>query len=212
MAAVTAVIILAFKNIMKHNSDVPGQLALFAIAPTEIRTTIHDPYWDEVVAPEHTDSDRWNPADFGELPHKLDKGGQLSIFSDDTQEPPDPDDYKNLDEYHQAWGEWEVLVRGQVSNVATMNTVETPVQEQVNIDTKKTAPEHNSHWVEQYWVERCGNKYWYYRYCWMLGRKIKRCHLGSVRSQLAKRKKADVEIWMADGYSPMEIQKLIHDS
>ena len=195
MAAVTAVIILAFKNIMKHNSDVPGQLALFAIAPTEIRTTIHDPYWDEVVAPEHTDSDRWNPADFGEVPHKLDDGGQLTIFYDDSQEPPDPDDYQNLDDYEQAWGEWKALVR-----------------EQVNIDTTKTAPEHNSHWVEQYWVERCGNKYWYYRYCWMLGRKIKRCHLGSVRSRLAKQKKADVEVWIADGYSPIDIQKLIRES
>ncbi|MEH1851458.1 MAG: DUF4102 domain-containing protein [Nostoc sp.] len=177
---------------MKHNSDVPGQLALFAIAPDEKRTTIHDPYWDEVVAPEQTVGASWNLADFGEVPHKLDDGGQLSIFYDESLEPPDPDDYQNLDEYHQAWGEWEIRVRGQV-----------------NIDTTKTAPEHNTHWVEKYWVERCANKYWYYRYCWMSGRKIKRCHLGSVDSIIAKRKKADVEVWIGDGLAPVEIEKLI---
>lgn len=193
MAAVTAVIICTFKNIMKHNSDVPGQLALFAIAPTEIRTTVHDPYWDEVVAPEHPQpEERWNPADFGEVPHKLENDGQLSIFYDDSQEPPDPDDYKNLDDYHRAWAEWEILVRAQVTS-----------------STKKVAPEHNTHWVEKYWVNRNNNRYWYFRYCWMLGRKKKRIHLGSVDSIIAKRKKADVEVWIGDGLAPVEIEKLI---
>ncbi|MEH1769184.1 MAG: DUF4102 domain-containing protein [Nostoc sp.] len=178
---------------MKHNSDVPGQLALFAIAPTEIRTTVHDPYWDEVVAPEHPQpEERWNPADFGEVPHKLENDGQLSIFYDDSQEPPDPDDYKNLDDYHRAWAEWEILVRAQVTS-----------------STKKVAPEHNTHWVEKYWVNRNNNRYWYFRYCWMLGRKKKRIHLGSVDSIIAKRKKADVEVWIGDGLAPVEIEKLI---
>ena len=181
---------------MEHKPCVGAQLALFAIAPTfETRATVHDPYWDEIVAPEQTQADRWNPSDFGEVPHKLDDRGQLSIFYDESHEPPDPDDYKNLDDYHQAWRQWQILVR-----------------EQVSIDTAKTAPEHNTHWVETYWVERCTNKYWYFRYCWMEGRKIKRCHLGSVRSQLAKQKKANIEVWIADGYSATEIQKLIHDS
>jgi hypothetical protein len=197
---------------MKHNSDVPGQLELFAIAPSEAKITVHDSYWDKIVFPEQTSGTRWNRADFGEVPHKLDDGGQLSIFYDDSGEPPDPDDYKNLDEYHQAWDEWEIRVRGQVTNVATMNTVETPVREQVNIDTRKTAPEHNTHWVEKYWVERRRNKYWYYRYCWMVGRKIHRRHIGSVDSPKAIVKKEHIEIAIADGYSPMEIQKLIHNS
>jgi hypothetical protein len=194
---------------MKHNSDVPGQLALFAIAPTEIRTTVHDPYWDEIeVAPQQVERHRWNPAHFGEVPHKQDSDGQLTIFYD-SPEPPDPDDYQNLEDYEQAWAEWETLVGGQVSKATFKDTAESLVGEQVTTDTLKTAPQHDTHWVERYWVERSGNKYWYFRYCWMIGRKIHRCYLGSVRSQLAKQKKADIEVWIADGYSPMEIQKLI---
>ncbi|MEH2351928.1 DUF4102 domain-containing protein [Nostoc sp.] len=197
---------------MKHNSDVPGQLALFAIAPTvETRTTIHDPYWDEVeIAPEHPRPEtRWNPADFGEVPRKLSDNGQLTIFFDDSDEPPDPDDYLNLDDYEQAWAEWEIRVRAQVTSSTVPTTVETPVRAQVKLDTKKVAPEHNTHWVEKYWVERSGNKYWYYRYAWMVGRKKNRIHLGSVDSIIAKRKKADVEIAIADGKLPFEIKDLI---
>ncbi|MBN3892514.1 MAG: hypothetical protein HWQ43_26340, partial [Nostoc sp. JL31] len=79
------------------------------------------------------------------------------------------------------------------------------VGEQVATDTKKSAPQHDTHWIEEYWVERCSNKYWYYRYCWMQGRKIHRRYLGSVDSAIAKRKKADVEIAISDGQSPQEI-------
>ena len=81
---------------------------------------------------------------------------------------------------------------------------------QVATDTKKVAPQHDTHWVEKYWVERSGNKYWYYRYCWMVGRKKNRLYLGSVDSKLTKHKKADVEVWISDGQSPQEIEKLIH--
>ena len=86
------------------------------------------------------------------------------------------------------------------------DTLDTVREQRLNI---KSAPEH-THWIEEYWVERCGKKYKYWRYCWMEGRKIKRCHLGAVRSQLAKHKKADIEIWIADGLTPVEIKKLIH--
>ncbi|MEH2214270.1 DUF4102 domain-containing protein [Nostoc sp.] len=80
---------------------------------------------------------------------------------------------------------------------------------QVATDTKKLAPQHDTHWIEKYWVERSGNKYWYYRYCWMVGRKKNRLYLGSVDSAIAKRKKADVEIAIADGLAPVEIESLI---
>lgn len=83
------------------------------------------------------------------------------------------------------------------------------VGEQVATDTLKSAPQHDTHWVEKYWVKRSANKYWYFRYCWMSGRKIHRIYLGSVNSILAKRKKADVEVWISDGQSPLEIEKLI---
>ncbi|MBH8563769.1 hypothetical protein I8748_16485, partial [Nostoc sp. CENA67] len=75
----------------------------------------------------------------------------------------------------------------------------------------QVAPEH-THWVEEYWVKRREQKYKYYRYCWMEGRKIRRCHIGggNVRSPIAQRKKADVELAIADGQSPGEIKKIIH--
>ncbi len=39
--------------------------------------------------------------------HRLSKGnGQLTIFSDD--EPPDPDDFKSLEEFERAWKRWEL--------------------------------------------------------------------------------------------------------
>ncbi|MCC5625367.1 hypothetical protein [Nostoc sp. CHAB 5715] len=43
----------------------------------------------------------------------------------------------------------------------------------------------------------------------MTGRKINRLYLGSVNSIIAKRKKADVEIAIADAKLPFEIEKLI---
>jgi len=52
----------------------------------------HDPYWDEIVlAPSSTP----------------DPNGQLTLIYDDSHEPPDPDDYPNLEAYHQAWEKWE---------------------------------------------------------------------------------------------------------
>ncbi|MHC5822106.1 MAG: DUF4102 domain-containing protein [Nostoc sp.] len=193
---------------MKHKADVPGQLTLLTVAPTvEIRTTIHDPYWDEIVAlqPE----DRWKEADFGEVPHKLDDDGQLTIFLDDSNEPPDPDDYSNMNDYHRAWAEWRTLVGGQVTTSTIDTPVKTRVGGQVALVTKKSAHQHDTHWLEKYWVERSGNKYWYYRYCWREGRKKHRVYIGSVDSIIAKRKKADVEVWISDGHSPQEIEKMI---
>ncbi|HLO88746.1 MAG TPA: hypothetical protein VK203_27580 [Nostocaceae cyanobacterium] len=50
--------------------------------------------------------DSWNAADFGETPFLLEENGQLTIFFDTSQEPPDPDDYKDLKDYENAWCEF----------------------------------------------------------------------------------------------------------
>ena len=197
---------------MKHNSDLPGQLALFAIATFETHIAVHDPYWDEILAPQHQEDNHWKSADFGEVKSKLGDDGQLTIFFDDSDEPPDPDDYQNVNDYHQAWAEWRTRVGAQVTSSTVATTVETRVGGQVALDTKKVAPQQDTHWIEKYWVERSGNKYWYFRYCWMVGRKKNRCYIGSVDSIRAKQKKADVEIAISDGQSPSEIQKLIQSS
>ncbi|MEH2263824.1 Arm DNA-binding domain-containing protein [Nostoc sp.] len=169
---------------------------------------LYDPSWDEIeTAPQHPGPEtRWNPARFGEVPRKLSDNGQLTIFFDDSDEPPDPDDYLNLDDYEQAWGEWELRVGAQVTSDTT---VESCVGAQVSHVTQKVAPQHDAHWVEKYWVKRSGNKYWYYRYCWMLGRKKNRRYIGSVDSITAKQKREIVETAIADGKLPIEIEKLI---
>jgi hypothetical protein len=41
-----------------------------------------------------------------EPPRLIDANGQLSIFFDDSEEPPDPDDFKSLEEYHKQREIW----------------------------------------------------------------------------------------------------------
>ncbi|RCJ20115.1 hypothetical protein A6S26_05185 [Nostoc sp. ATCC 43529] len=50
---------------------------------------------------------RWNPDHFGEVPRQVDASGQATIFFDDTGEPPEPDDFDTIEEFNQAWDEWE---------------------------------------------------------------------------------------------------------
>lgn len=59
------------------------------------------------VMKEISDSDRWNPAHFGEMPRQLDSEGNPTIFWDQSIEPPEPDDYDTLAEYEEAWHKWE---------------------------------------------------------------------------------------------------------
>lgn len=52
--------------------------------------------------------DRWNPEHFDSSPdHKAD-GDQLTIFLETGNEPPDPDDFKSIAEYEEAWKQWEI--------------------------------------------------------------------------------------------------------
>lgn len=51
-------------------------------------------------------AESWNPADFGEVPRQVEADGQGTIWWD-VDEPPDPDDYKDLNEFEAAWKEWE---------------------------------------------------------------------------------------------------------
>lgn len=103
---------------------------------------------------------------------------------------------------------WDEIVK-QVTPATISPPVEPLVGAQVTSDTQKTAPQHDTHWIERYWVERSGNKYWYYRYCWMEGRKKHRRYIGAVHSPKAQEKKQAVEIAIADGETPAEIQKII---
>ena len=80
--------------------------------PTEIFTNfVTEVPKTEVTTPEIAKTeevnDRWNPAHFGELEFNADDNGQLNLLKVATTEPPEPDDYPNLQDYEAAWAEWE---------------------------------------------------------------------------------------------------------
>ncbi|MBN4004760.1 hypothetical protein [Nostoc sp. LPT] len=225
------------------NAGAPRQLTLFAVelvatAPPFSPAPSCEPEFEEL-----TSSDRWKEADFGEVPHQSDNG-QLTIFYDDSDEPPDPDDFLNLTEYKQAWSDWEsarvleqdtqavqlVSSHSQISpgdvydglrqrpSLVLERDTQNPVPEQKTPgfgdytdvpEHIKPVPEH-LHWLEKYCPSNRKDNH-YYRYCWKTGRKIRHRHItgGSVRSQLAQSRKQEVEIAIADGQAPVEIEKLI---
>lgn len=216
------------------NGAAPRQLTLFAVesVATAPLPPNYDSYWDEI-----TNGDRWNPAHFGEVPRQVTDNGQLTIFYDGSDEPPDPDDYENLDVYEQAWNQWEsarVLEQGTDSSQLISShshktggdrrksvlerDTQNPVPEQKTPgfggytdvpEHIKAVPEHLQ-WVETYCPSNRKDNH-YYRYCWKTGRKIKHRHIsgGNVRSQLAQHRRGEVEIAIADGQSPVEIESLI---
>jgi hypothetical protein len=207
------------------------QLALFSLSSSPqppLQAPTYDPYWDtEIVAPEHTD-DRWNPNDFGEVPFKS-EADQLTIFYDDSHEPPEPDDFNSIEEYEQAWHHWEKSVREQTENqclqvapehsyISSSEVVQianylltTDVREQLqapqNIQSanKPNQNQKCNQWVEDYWVRRGKKKHEYYRYCWMEGRKIRRLHIGPVKSNISIKKYQEVKRLISTGKLSHEV-------
>ncbi|MCV3213031.1 hypothetical protein OGM63_05730 [Plectonema radiosum NIES-515] len=104
---------------------------------------------------------------------------------------------------------WDECVKEQVTaDTSNAQKPDNCVREQVANDTDKVAPEH-IHWTEEYWVERNQKKYYYWRYCWMEGRKIRRCHIGSVRSLEALGNYQAIRCAIARNQSPQEVKQLI---
>jgi hypothetical protein len=60
------------------------------------------------IADRSSNEDSWNPADFGEVPHQIEASGQATIFFDDSNEPPEPDDFETNEEFEEAWKRWEL--------------------------------------------------------------------------------------------------------
>lgn len=52
-------------------------------------------------------SNSWNPDDFGELEFLPEPDGQLNLLEPLTNEPPDPDDFADLNQYEAAWKAWK---------------------------------------------------------------------------------------------------------
>jgi hypothetical protein len=167
-----------------------------------------DPYWDEVVLEAATGQTL------------VEENGQTTLFYDDTQEPPDPDDYPNLEAFEIAWVDWEKKYPGErlihpppykraQSEETVREQSEETVREQILL-ADAPAPE-QKHWVESYWVRRGNQKYWYYRYVWMQGRKLHHVHIpgGNVKNRKVRATKEMVENAITLGKSPLEIEELI---
>ncbi len=172
----------------------PKQLELFLPVQPTIKA-VYDPYWDELEA----------QADDIVEEAFLSTDAKSEIFDIEAEIAP----------------QQNTCVGEQISfNEAPYKCV----GEQVLSDTLEAAPQHDAklyerlteenptHWVEKYWVERVGNKYWYYRYMWMEGRRIHRVYIGAVASKKAIKKKQLVEDAILGGDSSQEIKQLIRQS
>ena len=73
-------------------------------------------------------------------PRQVDANGQLSIFFDDSEEPPDPDDFETGEEYEQAYDKWAALY---------------PEIERA-INQAKVREFQNTHWSTGDYVEKVG--------------------------------------------------------
>ncbi len=222
---------------MKHTHDQhSGQLTLFQVAPTPTIKTIHDPYWDEVeeIAPEQPTQPSL-VAVGSRVKISLEWMDKCALAVDKRyhkyyQHKSNHPLICKVIEVHDSGGNY--IARGPnrflyvpdryfeiapQHNTHKKESDDAPltaspcncVGAQVKNDTKKVAPQHDTHWVEKYWVERSGNKYWYYRYCWVVGRKKNRIYLGSANSAHTQNRKSEIELAINDGQSPQEIEQLI---
>jgi len=84
------------------------------------------------------------------------------------------------------------------------------VGEQVVQTTDKSIHQQEyTHFIETYWVERKGQKYWYYRYTWKRGEKLLRKYIGSVNSPNRRKCSLVVKEMIDYGATPDEIVEAI---
>jgi hypothetical protein len=150
-----------------------------------------------------TTDDRWNPDHFGEVPRKA-EGDQLTIFWDDSEEPPEPDDFDNILDFQTAWNQWE-STHSAVSESKLSNDSLTIFEEQHNKNDSLTG-------VNTYkpaGTARGDLKY--YRYSYKSGQRTKHIHIpgGNCSKHQAQANAEMVRCAIASGKSPSEIEQLI---
>ncbi len=173
----------------------------------------HDPYWDEIVL---------------DCSGSEDKTGQLTLFYDDSSEPPDPGDFPSHDDYIKAFNRWRenfpeqdyIFMKSPDGDfIDTLPEQDNSVLEDEVIrvselpeQPSEPLPEHRkTQWVEEYSVKRSGTKHWYYRYCYYAKRKIYHIHIpgGNYQSAVAQSRKEMIEKAIALGKTPREIENFI---
>ncbi|MCG5062190.1 MAG: hypothetical protein KA714_30550 [Limnoraphis sp. WC205] len=144
------------------------------------------------------------------------ESGQLTIFTDD--EPPDPDDFKSLDEFQQAWAEWEQAYPELAEAIATREA-QTILAEQkpqtetvTSAKTRNTKPGRGSRPKQVNCnVKRNGSKgkspnsYWVYQFSFKVDGKYfnRSC---SIPKEKVNRV---IEMWESKQYSWREIVEFI---
>lgn len=123
----------------------------------------------------------------------------------------DDDTVNSVSSFAKGIGEKHPSIMG-LGNVTPSLSITQNVRPQ-DTQQQQAIPKHfaveHSHWTDEYWVKRGNKKHYYYRYCWMVGRKKKSIHLGSVTNPVARAKREEVEIAIADGESPEYIRQLL---
>lgn len=161
------------------------------------KPVIHDPYWDEVVL---------------DCSGRVEDNGQVTLFYDASDEPPDPDDFPTIDDFESAWKDWEELHPDFEPDMTFLEDIDT-LPEQKPQDTSEpaaTLPEQPKQWIEEYYVQRNSNKYWYFRYCYYQ-RTIHHIHIpgGNIHSAIAIERKEMIQSAIAQGKSPSQIKNFI---
>jgi hypothetical protein len=187
-------------------------LAQYDVIPTKREI---DPYWDELVL---------------DCSGRVEDNGQTTLFYDASDEPPDPDDFQDRNDFEVAWSDWEkqhpdfkpaMSPFPEQTDEDFMDVLEdlpTLPEQNINFDN---LPEQNNcvlekskqfaQWTEKYSVNRGSKRHWYFRYCYYWFGKIHHIHIpgGNTNSAIALDRVERVRSAIANAASPTEIQNLI---
>lgn len=172
------------------------QLALFTPRPwVQISTPKHDPYWDEITKNlAHEQSDNNSSLVASETPHLLDTGERAQTI-------------QGVEVAHE-----HIDTNNKGVAITTTPLLDTGVREQLPNNFVNGCNGHQqptqkqpAQWVEEYWVKSASKKHWYYRYCYMIGRRQDRTHIGLTSSKAAIEKRAVVLQMIIDDATPEEI-------
>jgi hypothetical protein len=177
-----------------------------------------DPYWDELVL---------------DCSGRVEDNGQTTLFYDASDEPPDPDDFQDCNDFEVARSDWEKQhsdLEPAMSHWTEQNDgdfmdvlEDLPILRYLeqNINTFDNLPEQNNsvlekskqlaQWTEKYSVNRGSKRYWYFRYCYYWLGKIHHIHIpgGDTNSAIALERVERVRSAIDNAASPTEIQNLI---
>lgn len=97
---------------------------------------------------------RWNPDHFGHTDFQKENDGQLTIFFEDTNEPPDPDDFASIADYEIAWDNWEQTQTLPQEDTIMTFSIATPFDSEIELLKAKLAELE----TQKHRVSTCANR------------------------------------------------------